>query len=374
MNPFLFGKTVSDNCFTNREKETIKLKSNIDAGINTIIVSPRRYGKTSLVRNLIKTNSNSKTKFVFLDMFNIRTEYDFYNKFSSKIIEATYSGFEEKINAIKEFLSQFRPSITMDTGIDNEFDFSLSISGKPIEIEEILNLPDKIGKKKKIRIVVCIDEFQNLENFDDPLGFQKVCRSYWQNHKNACYILFGSKQNMLTDIFQKRQAPFYRFGEFISLERIEKQYLAPFIVTKFTESGKSISNKMAEKIVDLVENHPYYAQQLSFIIWNKTIHEVDDEIFETAKESLLDQNTMFYQNDAESLSNSQISFLHATIEKEERINSVKALQKYRLNSSSNISRVKKALVKKEIIEVSGNKILFYDPIFELWLRERYFFR
>ena len=371
-NPFLFGKTVTNTFFTDREYETKCLVSNIKSGINTIIVSPRRYGKTSLIKNLSGIIKDKTIKFVFIDIYNIRTEQEFYNKFSSKVIEVTNSKFEEKVKILKKFLSAFKPTFSIDTGHESDFEISLNFSGSPDEIEDILNLPEKIGQEKKIKIVICLDEFQNIEYFNNPLTFQKICRSYWQNHKHVSYILYGSKQHMLTSLFQKRNAPFYRFGEVMYLGRIDAIYLVKFVIERFKTTNKEISEELAIKLVNFVKNHPYYTQQLAYILWNITGTKVTGNLLYQAKEMLLDQNTMFYQSDVEDISNSQINFLKAIIANEEKMNSKKVIDQYKLNSSANVTRVKKALVKKEILEIFKNSINFYDPVFELWLKERYF--
>lgn len=371
-NPFLFGKTVSDTFFTNREFETNRLFLNIKTSINTIIVSPRRYGKTSLVKNLDQINKDKKVIFVFIDMYNIRTENEFYNVFSSKIIDATNSKFDDKIKTLKRFLSKFNPLLSVDSGDGSSFKISLNIPENTNQVKEILDLPEKISSENKIKIVICLDEFQNIEYFADPLAFQKSCRSYWQNHKIATYILFGSKQHMLTELFQSRNAPFYRFGEIIYLNKIDTIYLSKYIIDRFAYTNKTISDDIANEIVSLVKNHPYYTQQLSYILWNITTSKVSYNQLIQAKETLLDQNTMFYQSDIEDISNSQINFLKSVIEGERKINSKQSINKYNLNSTSNIVRVKKALVKKEVLEIFKNQINFYDPIFELWLKERYF--
>lgn len=371
-NPFLFGKIVTKNFFTDREKETERLLANIKSNINTIIVSPRRYGKTSLVKNVATGIKTKTTRFVFIDIYNIRSEQDFYNKFSSKVIEATSTKFEERVTLLKKLLSSLKPTFSMDTGQESNFEVALNLSGKTSEIEDVLNLPEKITREKNINLVVCLDEFQNIEYFDDPLSFQKSCRSFWQNQTKVSYILYGSKQHMLTNLFQKRNAPFYRFGDVMYLEKINKIHLTKFVVNRFKTTQKEVKENIAEMLVDFVKNHPYYTQQLAYILWNLTEKNVDKELLYKAKEMLLDQNTIFYQSDADGLSNAQINFLKMIIAGEKQINSKAMIDKYKLNSSANVIRAKKALIKKEVVETFNNEINFYDPVFELWLKERYF--
>jgi len=233
-------------------------------------------------------------------------------------------------------------------------------------------LPEKIAKQKGINIVICLDEFQNIEFFNNSLAFQKTCRSYWQHHSNVSYILYGSKQHMLTNLFQKRNAPFYRFGDIMYLGKIETSYLVKYIIDRFASTKKSIDKETATQLVEYVKNHPYYTQQLAYILWNLSEKKSNIDLLHKAKEILLDQNTVFYQSDVENISNAQINFLKMVIVGEKNISSKLAIEKYNLNSSANVNRAKKALIKKEIIEAFKTNISFYDPVFELWLKERYF--
>ena len=313
-----------------------------------------------------------KTVFVFIDIYNIRSEEEFYNKFSAKIVEATSSKLEEQIKSLKKFLSALQPSFSIGSDINSSFKVSLNLSGLSSEIEEILNLPEKIAKQKGINIVICLDEFQNIEFFNNSLAFQKTCRSYWQHHSNVSYILYGSKQHMLTNLFQKRNAPFYRFGDIMYLGKIETSYLVKYIIDRFASTKKSIDKETATQLVEYVKNHPYYTQQLAYILWNLSEKKSNIDLLHKAKEILLDQNTVFYQSDVENISNAQINFLKMVIVGEKNISSKLAIEKYNLNSSANVNRAKKALIKKEIIEAFKTNISFYDPVFELWLKERYF--
>ena len=324
-----------------------------------------------MVRNIAKKNIKD-TIFVFIDIYNIRSEEEFYNKFAAKIVEATSLKFEDRINALKKYLSVLKPSFSIGTELEGSFKLSLNLSGASSEIEEILSLPEKIAKQKDINIVICLDEFQNIEFFDNPLAFQKTCRSYWQHHNNVSYILYGSKQHMLTNLFQNRSAPFYRFGDVIILGKIETSYLVNYIIARFNFTNKFVDKKTATKLVEYVKNHPYYTQQLAYILWNLTEEKASLDLLSQAKELLLDQNAVLYQSDVEGLSNAQLNFLKMIIVGEKNYSSKTVIEKYNLNSSANVNRAKKALVKKEIIEAFKTNISFYDPVFELWLKERYF--
>jgi hypothetical protein len=371
-NPFYFGRMVSGDAFTNREKETERLAANFRNGINTILISPRRWGKSSLVK---KAGETAKTKgknvrIVYLDAFSLRTEQDFYTAYTKAVLTATSSHFEERLKNLKQFLKQITPKITI--GVDPEQDFKISFDWEELQqnADEILNLPEKIGKSKGLRVVVCIDEFQNIAGFDDSIAFQKLLRSVWQKHENACYCLYGSKFHMMRELFERQSMPFYRFGDLIYMGKISEKDWQPFIGERFKNTGKSISKTFISRIISDTDRHSYYVQQLSHLIWEKTSDKVTNAIYTTALDDMMTQNAMLYQRDTEGLSATQLNFLKAIASGERKNHtSAEMLKKHKLGTSANVVKIKKNLLNAEIIDIQGNEILFIDPIFELWFKK-----
>ena len=218
--PFKFGVATSGEHFTDRREDTQRLASNFKHGINTILISPRRWGKTSLVKKTIKEVSGDELRVIFLDIFACRTERDFCNAYATAVLQQTATRWEEILRNAKEFLSRISPKFTLGTDPTTEISLSLDIRGKEEGIEDVLELPEKIAKKNNCRIVVCIDEFQQLGEFTDSLTFQKKLRSVWQHQRHVSYCLFGSKRHLMSELFGSRSYPFYKFGEVIYLSKI----------------------------------------------------------------------------------------------------------------------------------------------------------
>ena len=226
--PFIYGTTVSLHSFTNRENESAKLQSNLLNGINTTIISPRRWGKSSLVEKVIVdiNRKDKKAKTVIIDLFSVGSEEEFLEYFAREVIKASSSKWQDWMISGKEFFKKLIPKLSL--GIDPTTDFSLSFDWQDLKknSDEILNLPETIAKKKGIKFIVCLDEFQNLSLFNDYLIFEKKLRACWQRHKSVVYCLYGSKRHMMTDIFNNPTKPFYRFGDIMLLKKIElKKYL-----------------------------------------------------------------------------------------------------------------------------------------------------
>ena len=118
-------------------------------------------------------------------------------------------------------------------------------------IEAMLAAPEKIAKESGKRFVVCIDEFQNINEYEDSLGFQRKLRSHWQKHSSVCYCLYGSKRHMLLNIFNNYEMPFYKFGDILFLQKIKQEDWISFITSRFDDTGKHISREECQKIVEL---------------------------------------------------------------------------------------------------------------------------
>jgi len=373
--PFKFGSIVEGEYFTNRVKDIDRLNLNFESNINTILLSPRRWGKSSLVKKTVKSLLRKDKKFraCYIDLFQIRDENEFYSKYATEVIKSTSTKMEEWIKTSGKFLKNFKPNISFGVDPNTDFKISIDFAEGDKTYSEILELPEKIAKSKKIKLIICIDEFQNLSNFKDPILFQKRLRSVWQYHQNSAYCLFGSKRHMLMDIFENKSMPFYKFGDVFYLEKIKKHHLKKYLKSKFLKTNKIIDDKYSDIIVELMKEHPYYVQQLSHIVWGNTEKNVTEKIIEYSIKNLLEQNSLLFEKEIDGLSNTQVNFLKAIIFGiEDSFSSQVILRKYHLGASSNIVKIKRALVQKEIIEISMGKPIILDPAFELWLKRIYF--
>lgn len=366
--PFVFGKIVSDKAFINRRDEIKRLSGNFENSINTILISPRRWGKSSLVKKtaVLVMKRNSKVKICFLDMFRIRSEEEFYQRLSTEIIKSTSGKLEEWVITAKKYLGRFSPKITFGSDPTTDFGISFNFSENVIDIDEILNLAENIARKKGLQIIVCIDEFQDADRFKDSLNFQKQLRSVWQHHKFTSYCLYGSKKHMMINLFENQAMPFYKFGDVIYLLKIAPKHFVDFIVRSFKNTEKKISKEYAIKFIELMDNHPYYVQQFAHLVWINTEIEVTNDIIISAIDDIIAQNAMLYYNIIDNLSETQINFLSALVDGIQNFSSIKIMQNYKLGTSGNVSKVKKVLTEKEIITIEGNLITFLDPVLKLW--------
>lgn len=367
--PFIFGVATSGDNFTDREKETERLLLNFRHGVNTVLISPRRWGKTSLVQKVCGLAQSDKLKVVYLDIFSCRSDKDFYDAFATAVLKQTSSKLEDWLENIRLFLSRISPKISMGTDPTMDLSVSLEMNPKSNDVDEILQFPEKIAKKKGCNIVVCIDEFQQIAEFKDSKTFQKRLRTVWQLQKSVSYCLFGSKKHLMNELFEKKSLPFYKFGDVIYLPKIGTSDWVDYICGRFEATGRQISRELAERICRIVDNHSSYVQQLAWLVWIHTDKAATEQNLEAAYRDIIDQNTPLFEKQTESLTTYQMNFLRAVIDGvHSEFTTQEVLQKYRLGSSANVSIVKRALVKKELIEIEKRQVVIPDPVMKEWLK------
>jgi len=372
--PFVYGKLAVENNFTDRIKETNQLIFNFSSGVNTILISPRRWGKSSLVTHAAKiaSESNTNLRFCFIDMFNVRSEEQFYQILAEKVLNASSSKLEGIIEQSKSFLGNLIPKISFSP--DSELNFTLSLDWQEVRKnpDTILDLAENIAQKKNLNFIVCIDEFQNMSNFDDPLAFQQKLRSHWQKHQKSSYCLYGSKRHMLMDVFTNASMPFYKFGDIFFLEKIKQKEWIPFIIKQFADTGKEIDEENSKLITNLSECHPYYVQQLAQQSWFRTQKSCNKENIEEAFENIIQQLSLLFQTRTDELIETQVNLLKAILIGETQLSSKETINKYHLGSSGNVLKSKKMLVNKEIIDIQGDQPSLLDPFYKYWLAKYYF--
>jgi len=371
--PFIFGTTVLDDAFINRKDEIHRLTTNLAGGINTTLISPRRFGKSSLVekvvRDLMKPDKNIRV--VIIDLFTVSTSEKFLEKFAREVIKSSSSKWQDWIKNTRTFFRVLIPKIHI--GVDPVYDFSISFDWEEIKKhdDEILELPETIAKQKKLKFIICLDEFQNISQYSGFEEFEKKLRSVWQRQKNVTYCIYGSRRHMMNDIFNNPSKPFYRFGDLINLDKINTNEWVSFITGSFMKTGKKISENQAEMIADLMQCHSWYVQQFAHYTWTLTEKTVTKTIMEKALNELINSNTPFYQKEIETLSSTQVNLLIAIASGEIMFTSAAVMREYKLGTPRNVSKNKSLLINKDLIQTSGRKMEFVDPAFELWFNKNY---
>ena len=367
---FVYGVSVGGNNFTDRTKESHRLKMNFENGLNVVLISPRRMGKTSLIKHVQGIVDKSLIQTVFVDIYDCRSEYDFYNKFAEALLKQTANKMEMTIENIKRFLVRLSPKMSFSLDLTSEYSFSLGITPKEYSPEEILALPELLAKHIGKHIVVCIDEFQQIGEWPDSIYVQKRMRGVWQHQQHVSYCLFGSRQHMMTNIFQNKRMPFYQFGEPNYLQPIPTADWIPFIQGKFKEKDLTISEVYVTRICEIVRNQSSYVQQLAWDVMLNTDVEVTEDVIKQGVSDLLDQCTPLFMEQLNSLSTYQMNFLRAINDgQHDQWTSQEVMGKYNLGTKSNITKMQKLLLEKDFIERREDGLYLSDPVMELWLKQ-----
>ncbi len=374
--PFIYGQVVDAPHFTDREVESERLEINLLNGIHTMIIAPRRWGKTSLVNHVMNSirTQHQDVRVLQLDLFSVGSEKEFLELFSRKLLGAVASKWEEQIALAKEFFRQLVPRMTIGTEPNSDWSFSFEVNELKKHVDEILNLGEQLAIKKGVRLIVCIDEFQNLSSFPEFEVLEKRMRAAWQHHKHVSYCMYGSRRHMMEEIFNSPSKPFYRFGDVMALGKIEEVHWVQFISDGFIHSGKKIYHNQAAIIAHLMKNHPWYVQQLAHYTWNLTEKTADENIISTALREVISANTPFFQKQSEILSMTQLNLLKAVAAGEKQFTCVEVMQMYDIGTPNNITKNKKRLIEEDIIVETEQGVGFADPVFEIWFRETFVMR
>lgn len=364
---FVYGVSAEGSNFTDRKKEAKRLMMNFENGLNTILISPRRMGKTSLVKKVISEMEIPEIRTVFMDIYDCRSEYDFYNRFASSILRQISGKAEQWLEYAKEFLVRVSPKISFSPDMITDYSISLGITPKTNTPEEILALPELIARKKNIHIVICIDEFQQIGEFPDSLTVQKKMRGVWQHQTNVSYCLFGSKKHLMSNLFQNRRMPFYQFGDMMYLDKISTEDWTEYIRSRFAIKGKKISEEHCAEICRITDNYSSYVQQLSWNVLMEAEDRVTEYDVEAATNTLIAQCDALFVQQISGLTTYQMNFLRAVYAGYHTdFGGREVMDEYNLGSKSNISRIKSTLIEKELIEKRKDGFYFADPIFRIW--------
>ena len=156
------------------------------------------------------------------------------------------------------------------------------------------------------------------------------------------------------------------------LNKIDTPYLVEFFNTRFSDTGKTINKDASNLIVKLVDNHPYYAQQLAQQSWLRTKDVCSVEIVRNAHAALVEQLSLLFVTITETLTTQQLNYLKALIAGEKAISSTDVMHRYKISSTTSIARSKAALIKNDILDNKAGEISFQDPIYAYWLKAEYF--
>ena len=362
-NPFKYGELTQDAAFCNRQIELKRIHQAFKDAQNLILISPRRWGKSSLI-DVAVARYKGKLMVVKMDCFGITSEEQFIEAYLKAVLKASNTKLQDFTNTAKKFISSVIPYLSFSIGDHDEVKISLQLSGNPIDVDAVLDLPQKITKEKGIRMIVCIDEFQKVHEWPTGKSMLEKLRSCWQRHNDVGYYLYGSKRHLMTTLFSDSSQPFYRFGETLFLNKIERAEWVHFLIDQFRSSGKAISEELAGIIADRTGRHSYYVQYYARLCWSESDKTIQHQHVESAWSNLLNDHLPVFRQIADSLTAYQVNYIKAFCAGEQQFSSQRVLRDYNLGSPGNIKRIETTLEDQEIMNFFPNQQEFAEPYFE----------
>ncbi len=368
-NPFITSGYVSPEYFCDREVETQQLIQDIQGRNNTVLISPRRIGKTGLIEHCFHQEVVRENYYCFfVDIYSTLNLADFTVLLGNEICKTLKP---KGGNAIESFVKWVR-SIEFRLGFDDKGMLGATFGVKEIKdapksLEEIFDFLNQADKP----CVVAFDEFQQIAKYPEK-NVEALLRTYIQHATNCMFIFAGSQRHILQNMFTTASNPFYQSSSFLSLKPIPKEKYIPFIVEKFTQAGKSITPELIEPVYDQFEGHTWYIQSIFYTVFFMTQSECNQEIIDYSIEKKLNDNGEIYESLIYSISEKQQQLLKA-IAMEEKVakpQSAEFIGKYHLSSASSVQSAIKRLIDKDLITIYQNQYMINDRFLSAWLKRK----
>lgn len=360
-NPFKFGSIVDEPYFTNRTKEIEQVSSVLNSPNHLILISPRRYGKSSLIFKVIKT---IKRPVIAADLQLMTSVEDF----AAQLLKRIYREFPSE--KIRQLIKNFRviPTISVNP-ITNAVDVSFqpTATSSFLQLEDVLNTIERLSDKKK-RSIVILDEFQEAARLDSNLYRQ--LRTIMQHHRNINYIFLGSQESMIREIFEKKRSPFYHFGYLLTLDRITQEDFSAYLEKRLIQKADKAKN-LAEGILDFTRCHPYYTQQLAFIVWEK-IREtgLPGNIIEAAVNEIILTHDMDYERIWAGFNKTDKKLMVGMAESDISPLTTAFYTRYGISATSTVYSSIKRMMANGYITMENKNYVIDDPFFVLWITKK----
>lgn len=347
---FPINKVAAGQDFLTRSKEVESLVANIKERRHTLIFDSKKTGKHTLVKNALSTLEREDIPYtlVYVNLFKCRTEEALLTHYT-EAVRGAFSGQDNNPNTIAGGIFE-------------------TLTNR----EDILSVPERIAEDGGSNIIVWLDEFQNILNFDQPDDILKLLEQHLLGHTHVTYIIMGTKINAMKFIME-RMGCFFNFCEHITLPQLSEDDVAYHITRVFQKVGRIISKQQTRQIYEYAQANPWLIWSLANNCYNLTRGYVTDDIIKESANILLITYEMEFHEIIDSLSNYQLQLLRAVFDGEVRLNSQEVIDSYGLSSSANVHRLKEALLKKEVITFDEENVpRIIDPLFHLWLKTSYF--
>lgn len=368
-NPFHYGEVVTGTYFTNRKAELAELAADIHNGQNLVIISPRRYGKTSLVFQALGSLKQEGILVAYLDLFRTPTK----DRFADHLAEAIYSGLVAPLErlwqrAVDVFQKlPIRPRITINQDGIPSFEFTMAERERDIDrtIEGLLALPGQIARERQRRVALVMDEFQEVISIDPHLP--SLMRAVFQLQGEVAHVFLGSRRHLMQRVFTSGNEPMYRLAKPMLLHEISAEDFGPFIRERFSSTGQRITDDAVQLILDITNGHPHDTQELCYSAW--AIAQVEGatatpEMVQQALDHVIEAENARYTILWEGLSAHRRLLLAALAAGSGKaIYSEAYRRRHRLGAASSVQRTLAYLIERDLVELSPDGVYSIPDVF-----------
>jgi hypothetical protein len=371
-NPFRFGGLALDEAFTDRAEEIRELKRDALNGQDVVVFAPRRYGKSSLVWRVAHELVKEKVLIAQVDLMTTPTK----DKLAAKLAQAIYEEIASPLFRAKERLSVFSglritPTITVDPD-DGSFSFSFTAGREPGDIddtlERLLGLPARLAADRDRRVVVVLDEFQEIADIDPHLP--KLMRAVFQQQADVAHIYLGSRRHMMERIFSDAQEPFWRSAKQMELGVIDPALFRDHIARRFAETGRRIADETLDGVLAITAGHPYGTQELCYSLWEDTPSRrtAGPERLARALDRVLRSEHAHFSLVWDRASAVQRRLLQALAEEPGRPLSAEYQRRHQLPGTSSLQKALRTLERGELAARIDGQVRIVEPFLAEWIR------
>jgi hypothetical protein len=379
-NPFVYGEIVSAATFTNREAEREKLAADLIEGQKVFLISPRRYGKSSLIRQVMQTLAKQRVLTLEITVAASSSYVGFLEAYAQALVTAETPAGKLRRWA-GELLQVVRPELRFDTGPTGDTSVALGFPAVRTARDtarlaaEVFALPGRIAAARRQRLAIALDEFQAIAAFNGG-SVEHALRAAVQNQREVGYVFAGSEPSLMEEMLAPRR-PFYKSGPVLRLDKIDGSVFAKFVDARFAAGGIKPDPDLGVAIVDLAGNVPYDIQRLAHETWDdvaaagRKTAGVED-LHRTLTRLLGEQHTVF-EEAWQRLTLAQRAVLRALVlENGREVLSGDVRARHRLPGASSVQSALQALTRHDTVMKENGRYAVNDSLYREWVARRTF--